>query len=88
MLANTGPNGEPTAIVPPPPPPRRNYIDLVVVVWLVVRKWLFLVANSNSLRKTTLGKALGSARDYILSRQKSSVSTSGTFVNREEASKE
>ena len=45
------------------------------------------MANSNSLRKTTLGKALGSARDYILSRQKSSVSASGTFVNREEASK-
>ena len=50
--------------------------------------WLFLVANSNSLRKTTLGKAGGSVREYNLSRQMFSVSSSGTFVNREETSKE
>ena len=52
------------------------------------KKWLFLVANSNSLRKTTLGKAGGSVREYNLSRQMFSVSSSGTFVNREETSKE
>ena len=40
-----------------------------------------------SLRKTTLGKAGGSAREYNLSRQMSSVSSSGTFVNREETAK-
>ena len=46
------------------------------------------MANSNRLRKTTLGKAGGSAREYNLSRQMLSVSSSGTFVNREETSKE
>ena len=46
------------------------------------------MVNSNSLRKTTLGKAGGSAREYNLSRQMFSVSSSGTFVNREETSKE
>ena len=50
--------------------------------------WLFLVANSNNLLKTTLGNARGPAREYNLSRQMSSVSSSGTFVNREETSKE
>ena len=35
-----------------------------------------------------LGKAGGSAREYNLSRQMFSVSSSGTFVNREETSKE
>ena len=44
------------------------------------------MANSNSLRRTTLGKAGGSVREYNLSRQMFSVSSSGTFVNREETS--
>ena len=46
------------------------------------------MANANSLRKTTLGKGGGSAKEHNLSRQMSSLSSSGTFVNREETSKE
>ena len=77
MLAETGPNGEPMAT----PSIWSYYLPSK-------RKWLFLVADSNNLRKTTLGKAGGSAREYNLSRQMFSVSSSGTFVNREETSKE
>ena len=76
MLAKRGPNGEPMAA----PSIWSQYLPSK-------RKWLFLVANYNSLRKTTLGIAGGSAREYNLSRQMSSVSSSGTFVSREETAK-
>ena len=56
----------------------------MVVVFTAEKKVALLGGNSNSLRKTTLGKA----REHILSRQMSSVSSSGTFVNREDTSKE
>ena len=77
MFAKTGPYGEPMAT----PSIWSQY-------WSSKRKWLFLVANSNNLCRAARGYVGGSGREYSFSRQICVVSSSGTFVNSEQTSKE